>query len=252
MNNPTHIYCSACGAALDAEINREHIFCKYCGSKNRLEHEAIRTNINVGNINITTKTDLNNLISSAKYFAGIRQFDKANEVLTAVIISGCEDYRVYICKARIDLQTNDTHSLLYSIEKLKTLEVMQQSSEITQAIRELVAYKEPKGFTALHIVSLFQRYDLVVFCVEHGSDVNAVAKYGWCVSCSVATPCAKHGEIDVGHTTEGSVTPINIMFTSAIKPKFNAKFNENKEQVNTIRKYLMQQGAKDRFRLRIC
>jgi len=247
MNNPTRIYCTSCGAVLDSEINREYIFCKYCGSKNRLEHEAMRTNINVGNINIAAKTDLNNLLSSAKYFAGIRQFDKANEVITAAIISGYEDYRMYICKAMIDLQTNNAHSLLYAIEKLKTLETTQQNNEITKAIEELAIYKEPEGFTILHIASLFQRYDLVLFCVEHGSNVNAVAKYGWCEDCSVATPC-KHGKDNMWYS-EKSVTPITVMFSANTKTKFNATFNENKESVNAIRKYLMQRGAKDRLRM---
>jgi ankyrin repeat protein len=248
MNNPLHIRCSACGAVLDAEINREYIFCKYCGSKNRIENEAMRTNINVGNINIVAKTDLDNLLSSAKYLTGIRQFYKANEILMAVLISGCEDYRVHTCKATIDLHTNDVPSLLYSMEKLKTLEVGQQNKEVTQAIKDLSLCRGLKGFTALHIACLFRRYDLVAFFVKHGSDVNAVAEYDYCAHCGGAAPCNKHSEAGIGKT---KVTPISILFADSYRDKFNITTNEDKENVRTIRKYLIQHGAKDKWQDRL-
>ena len=226
MNNPTRIYCTSCGAVLDSEINREYIFCKYCGSKNRLEHETIRTNINVGNINITAKTDLDNLISYTKYLIGTQQYEKADEVLSAAMLSGCDDYRVYICKAMIDLNTGNDQSFFYAMGKLRTLNTTQQDNDVTQAIKELMAYKGDDGITALHVATYNEKIDMVKFCVEHGSDVNAV--------CGTA-----------------EVTPISIMFVPLTEDlqKVDGTTFRDKNTVKIIRNYLLQQGATDKRRI---
>jgi len=226
MNNPTRIYCSSCGAILDFEINREYIFCKYCGSKNRLEHEAMRTNINVGNINITAKTDLDNLVSYTKYLIGTQQYGKADEVLSAIMLSGCDDYRVYICKTMIDLNTGNDRSLFYAMEKLKSLVYTQHDNEITHAIEELMAYKGYEGITVLHVATFNEKYDIVKFCVEHGSDVNAIC---WAAE----------------------VTPISIMFMPLPEDfqKIDGTTFRDKNTVKIIRNYLMNHGATDKWRI---
>jgi hypothetical protein len=250
MNNPAHFRCSACGAGLDAEINREYIFCKYCGAKNRIDTETMRANINLGNINITAKTDLDSLISYVKYLIGVKQFDKANEIFTAAIISYCEDYRTYICKIMVDLHTNDINSMSYSIEKLRVLESTQQGNEVTQAIKELMAYHGMNGITVLHIACFHGKYELVIFCVEHGSDVNAIANFGSISMSKLFT------EVDIRFIEDAKkmdkVTPITIMLLPAnlMFPNLNrALFIENKNTIKTIRRYLMQHGAKDRPRM---
>jgi transcription elongation factor Elf1 len=226
MNNITYIHCSACGAKLDTEINREYIFCKYCGSKNRIESEAMRTNISLGNINITAKTEISNLISSAKYLIGIKQYDKANEVLIAATISGCDDYRVYVCKAMLDLHTGDDHSLFYTIDKLKTLEATQYDNEVTHAVKELMMYRGNDDITVLHAATFNEKYDITVFCVEHGSDVNAL-------------------------TSISKRTPISIMFVPLTENfrKLDGTTFRDEDIVKMIRSYLLQHGAKDDWRM---
>jgi hypothetical protein len=140
MSNTTIVHCSACGAVLDAEINREYIFCKYCGSKNRIDSEGMRTSINLGNINITAKTELDNLISLTEYVIELNQFDRANEMLMAAILNSGGDYRVYICKAMIGLHINPG-VFLEALEKLKMFESKQSDNASTQAIRKLMGYR---------------------------------------------------------------------------------------------------------------
>ena len=88
-----------------------------------------------------------------------------------------------------------------------------------------MAYKGKNDITALHMASHDKNYVMVMFCVEHGSDVNSIARYA---------------------TSE--VTPISIMFEPT-NVKFNGNpFTRNMENVNTIRNYLLQHGAKDKMR----
>ena len=87
MPNPIIVHCSACGATLDVDINAEYIFCKYCGSKNRINTEGMRTNIKLGNITITAKTEPDNLISLTEYAIELKQFERANEMIMAAILN---------------------------------------------------------------------------------------------------------------------------------------------------------------------
>jgi len=228
LKNVSVVYCSKCGAALNVAINREFIFCQFCGSKNNIESETMKTNINLGNVHITAKTEFDSLISSARYAISIKQFDRANEMLMATVMSGCEDYRVYICKAMIDLHTDDNGSLFYSLEKLRDLESVQHGDEVTVAIKGLMNYRGINGITALHNACFHERCDMVEFCVEHGSDVNLVAGMN-------------------------RVTPISIMFvhlSSSIYQKLDGTpFVRNKNIVKKIRQYLIQHGAKDKWRM---
>jgi len=224
MTNITSIHCSNCGAVLDAEINREYIFCKYCGSKNRLDSEGMRTNINLGNINITAKTEIGNLISLTEYAIELKQFERANEMIMAAILNSGDDYRVYICRAMIGLHTNPG-TFFGALEKLKMLESKQSDNVIAQAIRELMMYRGHEGLTALHFAAFYERIDLVFFCVEHNSNVNSI-----------------------GGVNDD--TPISIMFRSV--PSFvtvyiaidGQPFIRNKDNAKIIRNYLQQHGGR--------
>jgi hypothetical protein len=224
MHNVTTFHCSSCGAVLDAEMNREYIFCKYCGSKNKIETEAMRTNINLGNINITAKTELSNLMALTEYAIELKQFDRANEMLMAAILNSGDDYRIYICRAMIGLHINPG-AFFWALEKLKILESKQRNGAITNAIRELMMYRGHEGLTALHFATFYERNDLVVFCVEHGSDVNAI------------------GGVN-------NDTPISIMFRSvpsfvtAVTTNDGRLFIRNKGNAKATRNYLWQHGAR--------
>lgn len=227
MNQVKIISCNNCGASLHAEINREFIFCSYCGSKNIIESEGMKTNISIEGINIAAKTDLDSILASVKYAISIKKYDKANEMLMAAILSGGNDYRVYICKAMIDLQTDDNNSLFHSLETLRTMESAQVTGEITEAINEFMQYRGCAGLIALHVATFHERFDLVEFCVTHKSDVNCIAR----------TDC---------------VSPVSIMFVPI--PPGSTKLDDtpfvrNKTEVKRIRQYLMQHGAKDKRRL---
>jgi hypothetical protein len=219
------MYCFNCGAKLNIEINRSFIFCQYCGSKNRIETEEMKTTTKVGNIDITAKTELNNLILSAEYAIDLGQFDRANEMLMTAILSCGDDYRIHVCRAMIALRKLDGKSLFTLLEKLKTFESTQNGNEVATALRKLMTYKGKNDITALHIASHDENYAMVMFCVEHGSDVNITARYA---------------------TSE--VTPISIMFEPTNFKFSGIPFVRNMENVNTIRNYLLQHGAKDKMR----
>ena len=208
-------------------MNRAYIFCKFCGTKNFIQNETMKTNINIGNgINIAAKTDLDTLIKSAKYAVSLKQYDKANDLLMATIISGSDNYEVYITKAMIDLQKDDGKSLFESLRKLRELENTQNNNEITIAINNLMHYRGINGVTALHNATFHEQFDMVQFCVEHGADVNLIAGMNM-------------------------VSPISIMFVP-ISPKLQkidgTPFIRNKIAVKQIRNYLMSHGANDKFR----
>ena len=97
-------------------------------------------------------------------------------MLVAAIMSGYDDYRIYITKAKIDLQLDHNRSLFESLRKLQQLEQRQNGNQaVTAAIREFMHYRGKNGVTALHISTFHEQMDMVVYCVEHGSDVNCIA-----------------------------------------------------------------------------
>ena len=148
-------------------------------------------------------------------------------MLVAAIMSGYDDYRIYITKAKIDLQLDHNRSLFESLRKLQQLEQRQGGNQaVTTAIRELMHYRGKNGVTALHISTFHEQMDMVVYCMEHGSDVNCIAG----VNC---------------------VTPISIMFvpiSSKLTGLDGTPFVHHKAAVKEIRRYLMSCGARDSFR----
>ena len=222
------IRCSACNAALDVEMNRAYIFCKYCGCKNIIEDEQIKTNINVQGVTFSAKTDTDSIISSAQYAITMKQYDKANELIMASILSGTDDYRIYSLRVQIDLLTDDNRSLFQTLDVLRRLEANQgPNREVTNEINRLMHFRGMNGVTILHNATFNEQMDYVVYCVEHGSDVNCVAGMN-------------------------RVTPISIMFvhvSSSLCGIDGTPFVHNKEKVKAIRRYLMQHGARDSFRL---
>ena len=221
-------YCMSCGGALNVDINRSFVFCQFCGCKNEISSHEMQTNINIGGINIHGKTDLESMLSSAQYAISIKQYDKANEMLMAAILSGTNDHRIYILKSKIDLLTDDNKSLFESLYKLRELENAHgDTSEISKDICELMKFRGMNGVTALHIATFHELYDMVVYCVEHNSDVNCIAGMN-------------------------RVTPISIMFVNvsqSLQKIDGTPFIRDKNMVKTIRKYLLSKGAIDKFRL---
>lgn len=87
-------------------------------------------------------------------------------------------------------------------------------------------YRGKNGVTALHISTFHEQMDMVVYCVEHGSDVNCIAGVN-------------------------RVTPISIMFvpiSSKLTGLDGTPFVHHKAAVKEIRRYLMSCGARDFFR----
>lgn len=85
MSEARVLYCQSCGAMLNVDANRAYIFCQYCGAKNVIASEQMKANINIGGIQITAKTEIENIIASAEYAVSIGQYSKANEMLVAAI-----------------------------------------------------------------------------------------------------------------------------------------------------------------------
>ena len=152
------------------------------------------------------------------------QYSKANKCWFAAIMSGYDDYRIYITKAKIDLQLDHNRSLF---ESLRIREQRQNGNQaVTAAIREFMHYRGKNGVTALHISTFHEQMDMVVYCVEHGSDVNCIAG-------------------------TNRVTPISIMFvpiSSKLTGLDGTPFVHHKAAVKEIRRYLMSCGAKNSFR----
>lgn len=227
MSESRVCYCTSCGSPLNVEMNREFIFCQYCGSKNIIATQGMKTNINIAGINIEAKTNVDSIISSADYAISIGQYDKANEMLISAIMSGTNDYRIYIAKAKIDLLQDNNKSLFDSIRRLQEMERKQgPGKEVTKAICELMKFRGMNGVIVLHNATFHELMDMVVYCVEHGSDINCVAGMN-------------------------RVTPISIMFvpiSSSLSKLDGTPFIRNKQKVKEIRKYLMSKGARDCFR----
>ncbi len=224
MTDAKILQCSGCGATLDVAINKSFVFCKYCGAKNIIDSQQMKSNVSFGNINISANVETDNLIKTAEYAISVSDLQKASELLISAVMSGNSDYRVYICKSKIALQTDDNKSLFESLEKLEQIEKTNDSEEIRTAIKELMSYRGKNGVIALHNASFHERLDLVKFCVEHGADVNC-------------------------HAGMNNVTPITILYLP-INPKTQSKldgtpFVRNKKAVKQIREYLKSNGAID-------
>lgn len=130
MSEARVLYCQSCGAMLNVEANRAYIFCQYCGAKNVIASEQMKTNINIGGIQITAKTEIENIIASAEYAVSIGQYSKANEMLVAAIMSGYDDYRIYITKAKIE-----TFSLITTAVCSKACASFSSLNSVRTAIR---------------------------------------------------------------------------------------------------------------------
>ncbi len=227
MSEARNFYCAGCGAPLNVEMNRAFIFCQFCGCKNEIASQEMKTKINVGQMEINAKTSVDSMLESAEYSVSIGRYNEANEMLIASIVSGANDYRIYILKAQIDLLTDDNKSLFQSIKKLQALEKTQgPGKEVTNAICELMQFRGQNGVTVLHNATFHELMDMVVYCVEHKSDVNCIAGMN-------------------------RVSPISIMFVK-ISPTLSkldgTPFIRDKQKVKEIRRYLMSKGAKDSFR----
>lgn len=227
MANIKEINCNNCGASLDTGMNKAHVFCQFCGTKIIIESEQMQTSIQIdGSINLNAKTNMESIIASADYVISMKQYQRGNEILLSAIFSGCSDYRVFIRKAMIDLNTDENCSLFESLENLALLEKKQEKGEVSEAICGLMKYRGCNGVIALHNATFHERFDMVKFCVEHGADVNSIAGMN-CVS------------------------PISIMFvpiSSSLSKIDGTPFKRNKAVVKQIRNYLLAHGAKDKFR----
>lgn len=220
------IYCSACGAQLNTSINQAFVFCQFCGSKNFIESQQMATNIKVGNTNIEARTDVDSILNTIEFYISEKRYEDAKESVAAAILSGCADYRVYINKAMINLQLDDNRALFEAMDKLIDLEKKQTGTEVTDAVKKLMWYRGMNGVQVLHNATFHENFPLVQYCVEHGADVNSVAGMN-------------------------RVTPISIMFVPVSKnlQKIDGTpFVRNMKMVKQIRSYLMQNGAKDKFR----
>lgn len=222
------LYCKSCGAALNVELNRPFIYCIYCGTKNIIEDQQMRTDITMGNVRVKAQTSLESMLASAQYAFQAEQYDKANEILMAVVMSGVADHRVYLLKARIDLMMDKNGQLFEDIRALQRLEARQSArGEVTAAVLKLMQCRGKNGVSALHNATFHEDMEMVKYCVEHGADVNLVAGMN-------------------------RVTPISIMFvpvSAKLSRLDGTPFVRNKQKVKEIRRYLMQHGAHDVYRM---
>ena len=175
----------------------------------------IKANLNIESIDTELSED--NIKEKIENAIEIGEYDLAKEMLKKIFLKGTKDYEFYILNAKLNLQLDDNAAFFKDMEKLQKLE---KNEIVTKEINKLMHYKgtgSPVGITALHVAAFHFNYDLVKYCVEHGADVNIRV-------------CAKQ------------VTPIEMMF-------LNKQYKNNKKRIKEIRNYLMEHGAKDKFRL---
>ena len=221
------IYCMSCGSPLNVELNRNMIFCMYCGAKNIIQGMEMRTEMKIGNTSVHAQTNLESMLNSAEYAYSIQQYDRANEMLMNLVMSGLNDYRIYLLKGKIDLMLDTNAQLFEDVRMLRRLESTQRDGEVTRAIAELMQCRGINGVSVLHNAAFHEDMDLVQFCVERGADVNLVAGMN-------------------------RVTPISIMFvpvSASLSKLDGTPFVRSHEKVKMIRRYLMQHGARDKIRL---
>lgn len=228
MNQPGQVFtykCGNCGSPLQNLANQEFVTCQYCGSTNQLPHQAMTSTIGFEGVQINARTDMESLLRSAEFAINCRQFDKAKEVLFSAVMSGSNDYRVYISKLKVDLLDEEDSVTFEDLAKLQEYERSEQNKggDVTRAICAMMHYRGKNGVTLLHCATYQARYDLVVYCVEHQADVNLI--FG-----------AKQ------------LTPISIMFLPD-NPRYqnpNGSLNlAYRDVIKAIRNYLMAHGAVD-------
>lgn len=74
-------------------------------------------------------------------------------------------------------QENDT-LVIDGINELMKCEKRQNTNEVTEAVRELMQFSGYNNCTVLHIVCFRHDYDKMVYCINHGANVNAVTSGG--------------------------------------------------------------------------
>ena len=95
----------------------------------------MRSTMNVQGVQIQANTDIESILRTADYATQIGQYAKADELLMTTIMSGCEDYRVFIQKAKIDLLQDKNKSFFQTMQRLWELEQRQSANkEVTRAI----------------------------------------------------------------------------------------------------------------------
>jgi len=170
--------------------------------------------------------DIDKLISAAEYAIDTKNYYKAEELLLDAKMANSDDYRIYYHRAKISLEFSDAEALFKMLEKLQLFEKEQKENEVTEAINGLMKYKQAgNGATILHYATNQERFDMVMFCVEHGSDVNATygdGKKFW--------------------------SPISIMSTpvSRISARADGVPYRTKSELEKFRKYLIEHGANDK------
>lgn len=227
MENIRTIHCVNCNAPITVEINRARVFCNFCGAQNIINSEEMKVNINVNNgVKIDAKTDNDSLKRAIEFAISSKNFAKAKELIMTAIITGTNDYYIYILKAMVDLQLDDNAGLFDALDNIIDMEKINSSEKMKQDIKKLMSYRGKNGVQILHNATFHERLDIVKYCIEHGSDVNSVAGMN-------------------------KVTPISIMFvpiSSNLSKLDGTPFVRDKNKVKEIRNYLMNHGARDRAR----
>lgn len=187
----------------------------------------MEVNINVNNgVKIDAKTDNDSLKRAIEFAVSSKNYAKAKELIMTAIITGTNDYYIYILKAMVDLQLDDNAGFFDALDNIIDMEKINSSEKMKQDIKKLMSYRGKNGVQILHNATFHERLDIVKYCVEHGSDVNSVAGMN-------------------------KVTPISIMFvpiSSNLSKLDGTPFVRNKNKVKEIRNYLMNHGVRDRAR----
>lgn len=224
-------FCAACGAKMTQVENRAVVFCPYCGCKNVFESQMAETQMETGQATIKAHTDGESIMNTAEYYLSQKDRENMLKWFLRMMEDDIEvDVRFCILSIKISLYLDFTDAdeyIIMNLNILKEFEEEQEGTEVTDAVRDLMHYTSEAGFTVLHKATFYEQMDAVIYCVEHGADVNREASME-------------------------RYTPIGMMF-KPIDPKEETKFDgsplvRDKKMVKQIRSYLMEHGAKDKFR----
>lgn len=209
--------CTSCGAVLRPTMNQSITYCPFCGTPNEIASHKMGAKVATENLVITAETNIESILNSTNFQISSRHMNEASRLLNAAILAGHSDYRIYILKAQIDLSTNDNQKLIESLSWLQKYEAAAKGDDkrnVEEAIKDLMKYQGYSGMIPLHVATFMENYDMTVFCVEHGADVNALTS-----------------------VNSARVTPISIMYV------YQPGITRNKSNVSKIESYLIEHGA---------
>lgn len=97
-------------------------FANTADVKNLIESGKMKVLVSAGIANVSASTDEESLLNTVNYLISVGKYAEANKYLESLFLTGNNNFKLYICKAKIDLCLDNNKSLFNSMKKLKKFE----------------------------------------------------------------------------------------------------------------------------------